>query len=122
VDAASALADLLEISSQLEAAVVVDGDGSIVAATAAGGERLARTASDLLRTAEERLGRDERHVTQLEVALREGSVFVVRGDGRSIAGRTGPRPASALVLHDLATTLGAITTKRRRKQRETVDA
>jgi hypothetical protein len=101
VDAASALADLTEISSHVEAAAIVGEDGGVLAATA-GAERLAATGLELLRVAEERLGAAP---AQLEAALREGSVFVHRGDGRAVVARTGPRPPSALVLHDLAAAL-----------------
>ena len=121
MDAASALADLIEISSQVEAAVVVDGEGSVVAATGVASDRLAGAGTALARVADERFA-EQRRVTQLEVALREGSVFLVRGDGQSIVARTPPRPASGLVLHDLATCLGAIATKPRRKKKATVDA
>ena len=53
VDAASALADLTEISSQVEAAVLVDADGGVLASTVAGaaGERLARAGLALLEMA-----------------------------------------------------------------------
>jgi hypothetical protein len=104
VDAASALADLTEIASQVEEAAILDAEGTVVAATA-DGERLATAAAELLRVAEARLGRP---VTQLEAALREGSVFVVRDEGRSIAARTLPRPRSALVRHDLAACLASV--------------
>src|SRR5688572_12037552 len=104
VDAASALADLTEISSQVEAAAVVDEKGQLVAATGDGGERLASTGTELLRLAEEPLGRV---VTQVEAALREGSVFVVRGEGRYAVARTRPRPHSELVRHDLAVCLAS---------------
>ena len=122
MDAASALADLTEISAQIEAAAIVDGEGALVAGTGAGADRLVRAGIELMRTAEERFGRGDRRLAQLEVALREGSVFVVRGDGRSIVARTTARPASALVLHDLATCLGAIVVKSRRRKKATVDA
>jgi hypothetical protein len=112
VDAASALADLTEISSQVEAAAVVDGDGAVVATTGAGSERLAHAGVELLRLGGERLGRT---VTQLEAALREGSVFVVRGQRRSIVARTAPRPHSALVLHDLAACLRSVDAPEPRK-------
>jgi hypothetical protein len=104
VDAAAALADLTEIASQVEEAAILDVDGALVAATA-GGERLAPAATELLRVAEARLGRP---VTQLEAALREGSVFVVRDESRSIAALTLPRPHSALVRHDLAACLASV--------------
>lgn len=134
MDAAAALADLTEISSQVQAAVVVDGDGAVLAAEppgSAGGEQLARAGVDLLRAAEEQLP-GPRRLTQIEVGLREGSVFVAREAGRTIVARTSPSPSSGLVLHDLGACLGAIaaadTPKRarraapRKKQEETADA
>jgi hypothetical protein len=73
MDAAVALADLTEISSQVEAAAVVDGEGNVLAA-AGDGERLASVGRELLEAAEEDFG-GRRSVTKLEVALRAGSVF-----------------------------------------------
>ena len=95
MDAAAALADLTEISSQVEAAVVLDDAGAVVASTLDDAEhsaRLARAALDLLGGADKRVESDGRALTQLEAALREGSVFVVREEGRSIVGDDGPRP------------------------------
>ncbi len=105
VDAASALADLTELSSQVEAAVVLDANGRIVAATGGGDERLARAATELVRVSTERLGRT---LTEVEARFRDGSVFVVRGDGHDVAARTRPRPHSALVRHDLAACLSSL--------------
>jgi predicted regulator of Ras-like GTPase activity (Roadblock/LC7/MglB family) len=106
VDAAQALADLTEISSQIQAAVLFDegGDvkGSTFADTAAAAE-LARGAADLL----ERAGafRSEGTVTQLEAATDAGSVFVVRDGARRIAATTGPQPTVGLVFYDLKSAL-----------------
>lgn len=110
MDAASALADLLEISSQVHAAVLLDGDGSVAASTSAdeaGGERLARAGLGLLATADERFSGSARTLTQVEAALREGSIFVVRDAGRTIVARSGPKPSSQLVLYDLRSCLRA---------------
>jgi predicted regulator of Ras-like GTPase activity (Roadblock/LC7/MglB family) len=101
VDAASALADLTEISSHVEAAAIVGGDGEVLAATS-GGERLAEAGLQLLREATERLHGTP---TQLEAALRRGSVFVHRNGDRLVVARTGPQAPSELVLHDLAASL-----------------
>jgi predicted regulator of Ras-like GTPase activity (Roadblock/LC7/MglB family) len=101
VDAASALADLTEISSHVEAAAIVGKDGDVLAASP-GGESLAATGLELLREAAERLGGTP---TQLEAAFREGSVFVHRNGDHSVVARTGPHPPSELVLHDLAASL-----------------
>src|ERR1700675_4549753 len=83
---AQALADLTEISSQIESAVAFDREGTVVASTVdderAG--RLASTALELLNAAEEH-GTDGKELAQLDVALQDGSVFVVRDGDRLIA-------------------------------------
>jgi hypothetical protein len=48
------------------------------------------------------------HLTQLEIALREGSVFVVREEGRSIVATAAAGSPSGLVLYDLRTCLRSI--------------
>ena len=111
MDAAGALADLTEISAQVEAAVVFDDDGTVLASTLGDGapsERLARAALDLLGTARERTAVGGRSLTQLEAALREGSVFVVRDQDRSIVATTSADPTSGLVFYDLKTCLRAL--------------
>ena len=83
MDASQALADLTEISSQIEAAVLFDGDGAVQGSTladAAAAEELVRMAGDLLAAAAAfRSG--EAEVTQLEASTQDGSIFVVRDDG-----------------------------------------
>ena len=111
MDAASALADLAEISSQVEAAVVLDDAGAVVASTLDDAERsarLARAALDLLGAADKRFESGGRTLTQLEAALREGSVFVAREAGRSIVATTSPEPTSGLVFYDLKTCLRSL--------------
>ena len=111
MDAAAALADLTEISSQVEAAVVLDDAGGVVASTLDDAEhsgRLARAALDLLGGADKRFESDGRALTQLEAALREGSVFVAREEGRSIVATTSPEPTSGLVFYDLKTCLRSL--------------
>src|SRR3954469_176012 len=88
--AARALADLAEISSQIEAAVLLDGSGAVVAATGDTGERLGRGARGLLPPAHEARAGNARALTQLEAATLDGSVFVVREGERTIAATTGP--------------------------------
>ena len=106
MDAAQALADLTEISSQIEAAVLFgesgDVQGSTLADEAAAAE-LARGAADLLRRAEG--FRTEGRVTQLEAATDTGSVFVVSDGARRIAATTGPQPTVGLVFYDLKSAL-----------------
>jgi predicted regulator of Ras-like GTPase activity (Roadblock/LC7/MglB family) len=111
MDAAAALADLTEISSQVDAAVVLDDAGAVVASTLDDAERsarLARVALELLGGADKRFESDGRALTQLEAALREGSIFVAREAGRSIVATTSPEPTSGLVFYDLKTCLRSL--------------
>jgi predicted regulator of Ras-like GTPase activity (Roadblock/LC7/MglB family) len=105
VDAAQALADLTEISSQVIDVAIVDESGAIMATTAddpgraqrfvAGIQRLIAQADELRET------RGLGDLAQLEVATLEGSVFVVRRNGRLIAATTRPDPTVGLVFYDL---------------------
>ena len=106
MDAAQALADLTEISSQIEAAVLFDETGAVEGSTLADGAEageLARGAGDLLRRAG--AFRSEGRVTQLEAATDSGSVFVVSDGARRIAATTGPQPTVGLVFYDLKSAL-----------------
>jgi predicted regulator of Ras-like GTPase activity (Roadblock/LC7/MglB family) len=110
MDAQQALADLTEISSQIQAAVVFDEKGKVAGSTLADSGRadqLAKTAAQLLAAAEEvRAG--ESPLTQLEVATGEGSVFVVREGTTSIAATTASNPTVGLVFYDLKSTLRSV--------------
>ena len=108
MDATGALADLTEISSQVGDAAVFTEDGSVLASTFPAEElaaRLARTAVELLAAAAELLPHGERALTQLEVALAEGSVFVVCDEARGIVASVAPGAPSGLVLYDLRSCL-----------------
>ena len=106
MDAAQALADLTEISSQIEAAVLFDEGGAVQGSTLAdeaAAAELARSAADLL----EQAGRfrSSGEVSQLEAATASGSVFVVREGSRRIAATTAPQPTVGLVFYDLKSCL-----------------
>jgi hypothetical protein len=104
VDAAQALADLVEISAQIEAAVLAEANGTVLASTLADEQRaqaVARDAVELLQTATGAAGEP----IQLAAAVPEGSVFVVRDDERLVAAVTGRDPTVGLVLYDLKTCL-----------------
>ena len=104
---ADALAHLTEISSQIEAAVVLDREGTVVAATVdddrAG--RMAGAALELFRRADERR---EQELVQLDAALEGGSVFVVRDADRLIAATTRVEPTVGLVFYDLKSCLRSL--------------
>ena len=111
MDAEGALADLTEISSQIETAVVFEGDGAVLASTFPDEERagrLARTAGDLFAASADLRSQDDQRPTQLEVALRETSVFAVRDERRTIVATVAPGAPAGLVLYDLRACLRAI--------------
>ena len=117
MDAASALADLTEISSQVEAAAVVDADGAVLGSTLSGEpatNRLVQAGVGLLDAATSRFGSASRSVTELEAALRQGSIFVVSENGLGIVARTTAGPTSRLVLYDLRTCLRAVAETRKK--------
>jgi hypothetical protein len=103
-ETARALTELTDISTQIETAVVLDREGTVLAATVdddrAG--RLAGAALELFKTADEKRERD---LVQLAAALQGGSVFVVRDADRLIAATTTPEPTVGLVFYDLKSCL-----------------
>ena len=100
MDAAQALADLTEISAQIEAAVVASPDGAALASTRldGAGVALARAAAELLREAGEQ-------AVAVEAATAEGSLFAARDAAHVVAAVTGRDAPSGLVLYDLRTCL-----------------
>jgi predicted regulator of Ras-like GTPase activity (Roadblock/LC7/MglB family) len=112
VDAAQALADLTEISSQVVDVAIVAEDGSVLATTIADAGRAARfvrSIADLVTQAEAvREQRGLPDLAQLEAATLEGSVFIVRREGRVIAATTRPDPTVGLVFYDLKHCLRSI--------------
>ncbi len=104
MNAAQALADLVEISSQIESAVLADADGDVLGSTlpdAARAEAIAAEARGLLESAAGPAGTP----SQVEVSFREGCVFVVTDGERLVAAVTGRDPTSGLVFYDLKTCL-----------------
>jgi predicted regulator of Ras-like GTPase activity (Roadblock/LC7/MglB family) len=107
VDVAQALADLTEISSQIEAAVVFDAHGTVQGSTLAdetAAKALADAAALLLERADQ-VRSGEAAVTQVEAALADGCVFVVRDGERRIAATTAASPTVGLVFYDLKSAL-----------------
>jgi predicted regulator of Ras-like GTPase activity (Roadblock/LC7/MglB family) len=114
MDAAQALADLTEISSQVHQVAILDSDGTLVAATARDPVRAERFVSALAPLLDEadRLARSRGlpELAQLEVSTLEGSVFAVRDEGRLIVATTRPDPTVGLVFYDLKHCLSSIDT------------
>jgi predicted regulator of Ras-like GTPase activity (Roadblock/LC7/MglB family) len=106
VDAAAALADLIEISSQIESAVLFDSNGSVAASTVdeERARRLVESTQALVEDAEQ-LRAAGTTLTQIELATQEGSVFLVRSGDQLVVATTRPEPTVGLVFYDLKTCL-----------------
>lgn len=122
MDAAQALRELAELSSHIEAAVVLAADGSVLASTHEDPARAARLAGSTLELvgAAFELSAQSQEVTRVEVELEEGAFFVLREGGRTIAATTGPDPTSGLVVYDLRTCLQGISEAEPKKKRRPV--
>jgi len=130
MDAQAALGELMELSAQVDRAAILD-EGDVVLASSeeqpAAADSLARAALELLAAAADvRPGGPA--VTRLEVALPEGSVFVVREGASTVVAATASEPTSGLVLYDLRTCARRIVEEpparpaRRRRARAAEDA
>jgi predicted regulator of Ras-like GTPase activity (Roadblock/LC7/MglB family) len=112
MDPTDALADLKQISPQITRAVIVANDGAVEASTLAdadAAERMARSATALYEAALQAtsdLGRPA--LAQVEVAMRDGSVFAVRDPQRMVCAVTDVDPTVGLIFYDLKTCLRSV--------------
>jgi len=119
MDAEQALRELMELSSQITAAAVLDADGAVLASSSedpAATARLSTATLDLVAAAAD-LASGDRDVSRVEVELDEGAIFVVREGGKTVAATTASRPTSGLVVYDLRTCAQAIEAPAPRKRR-----
>jgi predicted regulator of Ras-like GTPase activity (Roadblock/LC7/MglB family) len=110
MDAAAALADLVEISPQVEAAAVVAGDGRLagsVGVPEAHAGVLAEAVRELLDGAAAYRS-DQGRVTQLHAELAGGDVFAVAAEEHAIVAVARGRTAPGLVFYDLKRCLAAV--------------
>ena len=126
MDAAQALADLTEISAQIDGAVLAGSDGSLIASTfaqEARGKELAQAGVDLLAAAAESRAEGQ-ELVQIQAATPRGSLFVVQEGDKVVAAVTGPRPTVGLVFYDLKTCLRMLGREEAKAQKpaETEDA
>jgi hypothetical protein len=112
--AKQALADLTEISSQIEAVAVFDAKGTVAASTLENPDSFVRAVEDLVTAAGDARGGAP---AQIEAATAEGSVFVVRDGESFIAATTRPEPTVALVFYDLKTALRAAAAETKKTTR-----
>ena len=112
MDGHEALADLKQISVQIEAAVIADHGGVVLACSpddGPTGELLCRLAREIWEAADASrrdLGRDA--LTQVELSTAQGSVFVVRDARHVLLATTAPDPTVGLVFYDLKSALHAL--------------
>jgi predicted regulator of Ras-like GTPase activity (Roadblock/LC7/MglB family) len=107
-----ALRYLDELSTDIRAAVLLDGTGRVAAAHAAEGdapaERLGELAGRLFEQADEAAAAApafEGPVAQLEVTTADGAVFAVRAEGWTIAVVAGRFALPSLMFYDLGAVL-----------------
>src|SRR3954463_1695287 len=99
---ALALDYLGEMSTDIEAVVVIDRDGNVAAATGDDedrAERMREIFQALLDRAAEVT--PDAGIDQLEVTTSEGSVFAVRGSSWMVGVVAGRKPLSSLMFYDL---------------------
>jgi predicted regulator of Ras-like GTPase activity (Roadblock/LC7/MglB family) len=127
VDAAQALADLTEISSQIVQAAIVGADGAVLASTFGDESRARRFADGAKRLVGEadavRAAHGLADLVRVEAATLDGSLFVVRANGgAAIAAVTRPDPTVGLVFYDLKHCLRSIDETKPRARRAKADA
>jgi predicted regulator of Ras-like GTPase activity (Roadblock/LC7/MglB family) len=112
--ASRALEELLEVSPQVDAAVILERDGGRLLASAPASsdrvaDRLGATCVKIVEAAEQsrrELGREP--VSQVEVATPDGHVFVVTDTTWIVAAVTDADPTVGLVFYDLKTALRTV--------------
>ena len=95
-----ALDYLGELSTDIQAAVVLDSRGKLAAVTGGDeerGEQMCQLATELLDTAAEA----GEGIDQVEAVTTEGSVFAVRGSSWTVAVVAGRQPLASLMFYDL---------------------
>jgi predicted regulator of Ras-like GTPase activity (Roadblock/LC7/MglB family) len=108
MEAAEALAELKDLSTQIEVVALATRSGELVASTAQGqpAVKLARLAADIVGQADQvagDLGREP--LAQLEASTADGCLFVVLDGDRLAIATTGPDPTVGLIFYDLKTLL-----------------
>ncbi len=103
----AALAELTEISSQIESAVLFGADGKVVAATIPD-EPAAQVAASAKALFEQAAQIGDGELTQIEASTADGSLFVVKDGTTTIAASTSAEPTAGLVFYDLKECLRAV--------------
>ena len=97
-----ALDYLDELSVDIEAAVVIDGEGRLAAGTGDDDERKERMRELVVELLDRAAAAaSDTGVDQIEVTTSEGSVFAVRGSSWTVGVVAGLKPLSSLMFYDL---------------------
>lgn len=118
MDAGQALADLTQVSTQIDGAVLAEPGGKVLASTYedSRAERVAKGALELLAAADEARG-DGAELTQVLAETSDGAVFVVRGASHVAAAVTAPEPIAGLIFYDLKTCLRMLEEEKGEKKK-----
>src|ERR1044072_975937 len=110
MDASRALAELTELSSQIDSAVIVDATGGVLASSFEEPGRAAKVGDAALALSHAADQSAPRHASlaQVHATLPDGDVFVVTDGARTIAALTRPDPVAGLVLYALKATLRSL--------------
>jgi hypothetical protein len=104
-----ALRYLLELSTDIRVALLLDPDGGLLAAAPdAPNEQVARLGRDLAREAAELAPGDGGTPLEVDVTVNGGAVFLVRDGGQTLLCVTGRFALPGLILHDLRMALSDI--------------
>ncbi|MFN2469950.1 MAG: hypothetical protein ABR583_02980 [Gaiellaceae bacterium] len=95
------LAGLQEIAPRVRAVAVLDGEGTVTAATLPDPEPFARAVGELLGSADALRRTQGRSLTRVRVTTRDGDVYAVRDGGRTLVAAAEKGALPALVFHDL---------------------
>jgi hypothetical protein len=101
-----ALRYLLELSTDIRLALLVDDEGELVAAAPdRPDERALGVCAEMVREAAALAGDEKATPLELDVTLEGGAVFVVREGGPALLCVTGPFALPGLILHDMRVVL-----------------
>ena len=120
-----ALAELLDLSSQVRDVAILGESGFVLASTGTveRGEQLARVAADLVVAAGD--ARPAGEISRIEVRCDGAHLFLVREGGRTVIATSSPDPVAGFMIYDLRTMLGRLETeppaKPARKRKKATD-
>jgi len=119
MDAAQALAELADISSQIVLALIFDVRGELIEATLADRQRaesLAFGAAALLACTTQIAGHEGDEPIQVELAYSEGSILLVREGDLRILALTAPDPIAGLAFFELRACLRKLNDAKPKKR------